>query len=569
VFETQQDIKININTEYLDLSRYNDLDYIRMMVDIFHHKYSELNIDLIITVFEPAFNFVIRYNQELFPDVPIISGGIERLSVEDEDLKPNISGVFQGDNAYKQTLELVLNLHPETRHAVVVAGSGFLEQSWLMPARKTFNQYKDRLEFTYLTGLSLNEIQNKVKKLPTNTVVLYFPVLEDTTGKAYIGVEVLSIISEASSVPVYSFWEIMLGHGIVGGYINSFPVQAKTTAELGLGILEGIPSGDIPFVQKSDLKYMFDWRQLKRWSIPEDKLPPGSIIEFREYSFWEKYIVQIIIIFSFILFQTLIIGYLLIQRKRRRQAEIEAQVRRDELNYVSRLVTLGELSASLAHELNQPLSAILANAYTARRYLSGDQTDLMELGEILDDIILDDNRAADIIKKLRALMRNDEVQLKSFDINEIIQGVVKFINHEISSKNIKLELILEDGLPNINGDVIHLEQVVLNLVLNGIESMQSLHHKSRQLTISTVKHDDRRVRVSVRDQGSGIEESHFSSIFEAFYTTKPEGMGMGLAICRSIIEMHNGQLWAENNPDRGTTFSFTLSIFKGDKHDRI
>jgi PAS domain S-box-containing protein len=242
----------------------------------------------------------------------------------------------------------------------------------------------------------------------------------------------------------------------------------------------------------------------------------------------------------------------------RKQAELDAQRHRAELTHVSRIATLGELSASLAHELNQPLTAILSNAQAARRFLSGDMADPDEVNEILNDIINDDRRAADIIKRLRALMRKKDLEFISLDLNEAVREVSKLVYREAFSKDVVLVLDLADGLPHVRGDAIHLEQVVLNLILNGTEAMAELDRQSRQLRILTAKHNENAVRVSVRDQGTGIDQAHIASIFEAFFTTKPEGMGMGLSICRSIIEAHGGRLWAENNPDQGATVSFTI-----------
>jgi PAS domain S-box-containing protein len=242
----------------------------------------------------------------------------------------------------------------------------------------------------------------------------------------------------------------------------------------------------------------------------------------------------------------------------RKQAELDAQRHRAELTHVSRIATLGELSASLAHELNQPLTAILSNAQAARRFLSGDMADLDEVNEILNDIINDDRRAADIIKRLRALMRKKDLEFISLDLNEAVREVSKLVYREAFSKDVVLVLDLADGLPHVRGDAIHLEQVVLNLILNGTEAMAELDRQSRQLRILTAKHNENAVRISVRDQGTGIDQAHIASIFEAFFTTKPEGMGMGLSICRSIIEAHGGRLWAENNPDQGATVSFTI-----------
>ena len=245
----------------------------------------------------------------------------------------------------------------------------------------------------------------------------------------------------------------------------------------------------------------------------------------------------------------------------RKQAELDAQRHRQELTHVSRVATLGELSASLAHELNQPLTAILSNAQAARRFLSGDMADPDEVNEILNDIIHDDRRAADIIKRLRALMRKKDLEFISLDLNKVIRGVAKLVNREAFSKDVVLVLDLADGLPHVRGDAIHLEQVVLNLILNSTEAMAERDRQSRELRILTAQHDENAIRVSVRDQGTGIDQAHIDGIFEAFYTTKPEGMGMGLSICRSIIEAHGGQLWAENNPDQGSTVSFTVPTY--------
>jgi PAS domain S-box-containing protein len=245
----------------------------------------------------------------------------------------------------------------------------------------------------------------------------------------------------------------------------------------------------------------------------------------------------------------------------RKQAELDAQRHRTELTHVSRITTLGELSASLAHELNQPLTAILSNAQAARRFLTGDLADPDEVNEILDDIIHDDKRAADIIKRLRTLMRKKDLEFISLDLNKVIRGVAELVNREAFTKNVSLVLELADGLPQVQGDAVHLEQVVLNLILNGTEAMETLDRQSRELQILTAKHDENTVRVSVRDQGTGIDEDHITGIFEAFYTTKSEGMGMGLSICRSIIEIHGGRLWAENNSDQGATVSFTVPTY--------
>ena len=183
----------------------------------------------------------------------------------------------------------------------------------------------------------------------------------------------------------------------------------------------------------------------------------------------------------------------------RKQAELDAQRHRQELTHVSRVATLGELSASLAHELNQPLTAILSNAQAARRFLTGDQADPDEVKELLNDIINDDKRAADIIKRLRALMKRKELAFTSLDLNKVVREVAELLNREAFIKNVSLVLDLAEGLPYVRGDAIHLQQVALNLIINGSEAMETVDHPSGELRILTTKHDENAVRVSVRD----------------------------------------------------------------------
>jgi C4-dicarboxylate-specific signal transduction histidine kinase len=249
----------------------------------------------------------------------------------------------------------------------------------------------------------------------------------------------------------------------------------------------------------------------------------------------------------------------------RKQAELNALRDRAELTHVSRIATLGELSAALAHELNQPLTAILSNAQAARRFLNEEMMDLDEVKEILDDIINDDKRVADMIRRLRKLMRRKDLEFTSINLNQLIRRFAELFNREAFTKNVPLVLELAEGLPNVQGDEVHLDQVLLNLILNAAEAMETVDRQLKELRIWTVKHDEKSVRVSVRDRGPGFDEALIERIFEAFWSTKPEGMGMGLSICKSIIEAHGGRLWAENNPDQGATVSFTLPISTGNE----
>jgi two-component system sensor kinase FixL len=243
-----------------------------------------------------------------------------------------------------------------------------------------------------------------------------------------------------------------------------------------------------------------------------------------------------------------------------KKAKEEAQKRREEMAHLGRVATMGELAASLAHELNQPLTAIMSNAQAALRLTTGDSPDFDEVRDILSDIVADDRRAGQVIQGLRSLFRKGEFERVEVDINDLVQEVVSLIKSEAIIRNVSIETILDKSLPSVVGDKIHLQQVIINFILNASEAMANLDDVPRRIIISTIKADDQTVKVGIRDSGIGINEDNFNQIIEPFYTTKPEGMGMGLSINRSIIDAHFGRLWAENNPDRGSTFYFTLPI---------
>ncbi len=248
----------------------------------------------------------------------------------------------------------------------------------------------------------------------------------------------------------------------------------------------------------------------------------------------------------------------------RKQAALEAQKHREDLARVSHLASLGELSAALAHQINQPLTAILTNAQAAARYLSKKKPNLDEVSETVADIIEDDKRASDIIRRLRALFGSGKVESNSVDLNEVVREAAGFARDSERLNSVSLVLSLQEGLPSVEGDVLHLEQVILNLVFNGIEAMEGSRSEHREIRISTERYDGDRVKVSVQDRGPGINETTRDQMFQAFHTTKADGMGMGLSLCHSIIEAHGGRLWAENCPDgSGATFSFTVPTQRG------
>jgi two-component system, LuxR family, sensor kinase FixL len=251
---------------------------------------------------------------------------------------------------------------------------------------------------------------------------------------------------------------------------------------------------------------------------------------------------------------------------KRKEAELEAAGQRMELAHLSRVTTLGELSSSIAHELSLPLSAILSNAQAAQRVLANGKADLAEVREILNDIVSEDKRASEVIRRLRLWLKKGEVQQHPLQINKVVQDVLELIRSDLINQKITVETELPRNLPTVSVDPVQLQQVLLNLVVNACDAMAGCNNSQRRLVIRTgIENGGSAVVVSVTDQGTGIPEEKMEQIFEPFFSTKEKGMGIGLSVCRTIIAAHRGKLWAANNFDRGATFHFTLPVAASDK----
>jgi signal transduction histidine kinase len=245
----------------------------------------------------------------------------------------------------------------------------------------------------------------------------------------------------------------------------------------------------------------------------------------------------------------------LFERKRAEEALRQAQAN---LAHVSRVMTLGELTASIAHEVSQPLAAVVTNAQACLRWLALETPRLDEARAAVERIVRDSNRASEVIQRIRALAKKTEPQMLSLDINDVIREAISLMQREVLSQRVSLRTELASALPPVLGDHVQLQQVVMNLVINGVEAMAPVTDRPRDMLIRSQQDDGNEVLVAVRDSGMGIDSENAERLFNAFFTTKPTGMGMGLSICRSIIVAHGGRLWVSPNADHGATFQFSL-----------
>jgi C4-dicarboxylate-specific signal transduction histidine kinase len=252
--------------------------------------------------------------------------------------------------------------------------------------------------------------------------------------------------------------------------------------------------------------------------------------------------------------------------ERLRQQDHALQTARAELAHVSRLTTLGELTSSIAHEVSQPLGAMITSAGACARWLAAEPPDIAEARTALDNIAADGKRARDVIARIRALTKRQMVRKDSLDINQELLEVLALTEHESRSHGIVRRTELDRTLPRVPGDRIQLQQVILNLIVNAIEAMSAVDDRPRLLTIVSRHDSPDAVLVEVRDTGSGIDPQRIEQVFEAFYTTKADGIGIGLSISRSIVEAHGGRLWASPNEPHGAVFRLTLPVAAAEGH---
>jgi len=417
------------------------------------------------------------------------------------------------------------------------------------------------LEIIDLVGLPMRELRKRVAGLPPHTAIAYTSIFSDGEGTSYPPIDALGYLAQAANRPIVVAAETFVGPGGIGGYVLTPSALGDEAADLALRILGGENPSVIPVSAGNVVRPIFDWRQLHRWGVSESQLPEGSEVRFRELTAWERYRWQLTAIVIGLLGQSAIISWLLMERHRRRAAELESRHRSLEIMHLSGTAEAGALSASFAHELSQPLASIMINAETAERSLVAEPANVDRVSELLGDIRQADQHAIEIISHVKKLLkRRSEVEAQELDLNKAIADAMQILSPEAKKRHVTLRTIgIKQPLP-VRADSIHLLQVILNLARNGMDAMTSIAPDARRMDIQTVLLGETTVEVSVSDSGIGIPEHKLGEIFDTFYTTKEAGTGLGLSIARTIVETYGGKIWAENRAEGGAVFRFTMPL---------
>jgi signal transduction histidine kinase len=537
--------------EHLDLHRFGGFEYLENLRRHFSEKYRDRPIDAIVTIGPRAFEYAMRLRESLWPTVPVVFAAVP------EDSAPNPPPGVTGTTVQMSLANLIKAsrmLDPDLKRFAIV-GDRLDAHPHYYPFSKELPLASQELEFIDLTGLSIPSVRERVAALPDHTTILYIGINANSEGM-YVAADVLPLIAEAANRPIVVDAETYFGTGATGGLLISPEQIGRTAGRLVLRILQGENPSSIPVTGGDPPKPVFDWRQLQKWNIGEDRLLPGSDVRFRQPSAWQQYKSHILAAAALFLFQFGLIILLLGEHRRRHSAEIATRSTMFQLAQVNRLATAGELSASIAHEVNQPLTGIVTKASAALHWLAAEKPDLEKARAALTQIVSAGHRASDIITGVRSMLRKDKPAKSPVDINKLIWTVLGLVWIDLRKHEIDLDTKLNEQLPSVQGNEIQLQQVILNLITNAIESMHSVDH--RMLRIRSESSGPDVVHVSIEDTGAGIDHSNLDFIFKPMFTTKATGMGMGLAICRSIAEGHGGRIWISNGSEKGSVFHISI-----------
>jgi signal transduction histidine kinase len=548
---------VKMFSEFLDRPEFGGDAYEALMVGYLHGKYASSPPDALVVVSDDAFRFVVSHRTQLFPGVPVVHATVSTGALQSLGPLPRDVVGVPNDYDFAGTIAQALRWHPNARRLVIISGSSPRDQGYEDRLQAEMPAISGGTVVEFWRGLPVTVLQDRLTKLGSGTVVFTIGFFQDGDGRPFNPRNAAVIIARASSAPVYGPFDTFIGTGVVGGRMPSFDDIGRQAGQIVEDLFAGTPPQELRLPSMTPTALHIDWRQAQRWGIDDSMIPAGTIVHFREPSFWERYRTGAIVAISVFLLQSALIGALFLERRRRSAAESATDRLHTELAHASRLAVAGELTASIAHEINQPLGAVQTSADAADLILQSGADRRADLLDIVTRIRRDVLRASNVIRRLRALLAKREPERHPFDAGVAMTDVALMLRSEAERRKVALDARATSGAIYVVGDQIQLQQVLINLVLNAMDAVAGLPEGRRLVEVLTERRGSN-ILITVRDRGHGVAAEHLPKLFDSFFSTKPRGMGLGLSIARSIVETHGGRIWAENGDVDGAAFHVEL-----------
>lgn len=516
-------------------------------------KYAGHPVDLVIGVGDRVVAAARDQRDALWPGVPLVLAAVEARAFDPNAVPPDAS-VITWDLGIEDTLDMIQALQPDARRLIVVGGSERFDVA--TTARIEMAALQRGAWQVEAWGMStVDRIGERLAQLEPDAAVFFGSYMRDANGPSAFPGDTVARLASASNAPVYGLFATQVGRGLAAGSVVDFEQLGRRAGETAAARLAGRPAAGRPEVVPGRCRADHD--PIRRHGLPILALPVGCEVINPPRNLWTEYRGFVLAAGAIVALQAATIGGLLLQRRRRRQAEDQSRQRALELSRAMRFAAMGELTASIAHEINQPLGAILANADAADLLLRGGQVPAEALRAILADIRRDDLRATEVIRRLRTLLENHDVEQVRIALHPLLEDAIAIIEPEARRRGVAIERDFAATDDRLCADPVQVQQVLINLAMNAMDAMESPAATGRRLTVGTADTGGQ-LELRVADRGAGIPPQLRDRIFESFYTTKPRGMGLGLPIVRAIVEAHRGRLLVEAREGGGSVFVVRL-----------
>lgn len=544
-----------ISTEFLDFPRFSGPDHVANLKAYVKRKYAERTPDVLVAAGGDALRFLLENQGELFPDAPLVHIGV-LTSQLDPGASARAIGVPINIDA-ENTIRDAMRLHPKAEQVLVVTGTSAIDRTFEQQLRKDLQRVAEKIKIQFLAGLPTKEVLQRLSELDERAIVFTPGYFRDGDGRDSFPKEAIDLMARSANAPIYVPFDTSLGSGVVGGRMASFHEVGTYGAKIVARVFAHTRAQELDAPPFMPTQLHVDWRQILRWNIDPAALPPDTVEHFRQPGYWEEHYREVLIAFTIVAFQAALISLLLLERHRRHRTEAALQKNRFELAHASRLAIAGELTGSITHEISQPLGAILSNAAAGELMLQSGAHDVVALREILQDIQRDDIRASQVMRRLRALLQKHEVDHAIIDLNDVLSEVADMLRAEALRRNVALTVSLAQAPADIKGDRVQIQQVLINLVLNALDAVMEVAPVRRQIQVE-MSLSDKTITIRVQDRGVGIAPENMTHVFDSFFTTKAEGIGLGLSIVRTIVEAHGGTIGVRSLKPHGAAFHIDL-----------